>query len=187
VSSVTTVQPLTPFHVFGKLTKYSDNVTIAMMKVFRWLAPIIMFLIVGEVVMRYVFREPTIWNNDLQLYLSAGQRIIGIGYGSMVHMQIVMDIFTAKLSFKQFKALEIGHYIVFHLPLMFALIWVTGARSLQTFVQNEKYYSVWRPVLWPVLAFITFAYVLFVMQLFAEIIKDFISMQRGDDKWLKER
>jgi len=158
-----------------------------MMKQFRWLATIIMFLIALEVFMRYVLREPTIWNNDVQLYISAVQRIIGIGYGTMLHNQIVMDIFTAKLSFKQFKTLELVHYFIFHLPLMIALIWVTGARSLLTFVQNEKYYSVWRPVLWPVLAFITFAYVLFIMQLFAEIIKCIIHLKRGNDKWLKER
>jgi len=158
-----------------------------MMKQFRWLAPIIMFLIVGEVFMRYVFRAPTIWNNDLQLYISAGQRIIGIGYGTMLHNQIVMDIFTAKLSFKKSKAIELFGYLVYHIPLMFALTWVTGARALLTFVQNEKYYSVWRPVLWPVLAFITFAYLLFIMQLFAEIIKCVIHLQRGNDKWLKER
>jgi len=157
------------------------------MKVFRWLATIIMFLIVMEVAMRYIFRAPTTWNNDIQLYLSAGQRIIGIGYGTMLHNQIIMDIFTAKLSFKQFKALELVHYFVFHLPLMFALTWVTGTRALLTFAQNEKYYSVWRPPLWPVLAFITFAYVLFIMQIFTEIIKDIIGLQKGNDKWLKER
>jgi TRAP-type mannitol/chloroaromatic compound transport system permease small subunit len=70
---------------------------------------------------------------------------------------------------------------------MIALIWVTGARSLLTFVQNEKYYSVWRPVLWPVLTAITLAYILFVMQIFSEIIKDIICLQRGNDSWLKER
>jgi len=157
------------------------------MKVFRWVATIIMLLIVLEVAMRYIFRAPTIWNNDIQLYLSAGQRIIGIGYGTMLHNQIIMDIFTAKLSFKNWKILELVHYFIFHLPLMICLIIVTGQRSLLTFAQNEKYYSTWRPPLWPVLAFITFAYCLFVMQIVCEIIKDFISLQKGNEKWLKQR
>lgn len=187
ITSAATFKPGPSGRLLIGYTKYADWFCIALMKVFRWLATIIMVLIVLEVCMRYIFRAPTIWNNDMQLYISAVQRIVGIGYGSMVHMQIVMDIFTAKMSFKAFKALEIVHYAIFQLPLMIVLVYVTGARSLLTFGNGEKYYSVWRPPLWPVLTAITISYFLFIIQIFSEIIKDAICIQRGDDKWVKER
>jgi TRAP-type mannitol/chloroaromatic compound transport system permease small subunit len=146
-----------------------------------------MFLIATEVIMRYVFREPTIWNNDVQLYLSAFQRIIGIGYASMLHNQIVMDIFVNNLSFRKSKAIELFGYLVYHLPLVAALIFVTEQRTLLTFSTGEKYYSIWRPLLWPILLLITLAYVFFVVQIFAETTKCVIHLQRGNDAWLKER
>ncbi len=175
------------FNFFAKLTKYSDSTTIFIMKQFRWVATIIMFLIAAEVFMRYVFREPTIWSFDVQTYLSAGQRCIGLGYAVMLHSQIVMDIFTAKLSFKKSKVLELFGYLVYNLPLMAALIWTNWQRTVLTFGTNEKLYSVWRPPLWPILAFICFAYIVLVMQIFAESIKCVIHLQRGNDAWLKER
>jgi len=157
------------------------------MKIFRWVGTIIMFLIVYEVTARYIFNEPTKWGNDVQLYLSAAQRCIGIGFATMVHSHITMDIFTTKMSFKKQKVLELFGYIVYHLPLMYALTWATTRRGLQTLVTKEKYYSVWRPYLYPILFFIVGAYILFIMQILAETIKDVISLQKGSDAWLKER
>lgn len=175
------------FKFFSKLTKYPDYVTTFIMKQFRYVATIVMFLIAMEVILRYCFRYPTTWGNDVQVYLSATTRCIGLGYGVMIHGQIVMDIFTAKLSYKKNKVIELFGYLVYNLPLMFALIWVNYQRTLFTYGSGEQYYSVWRPPLWPILAFITFAYITLVMQIFNEIIKCIIGLQRGNDAWLKER
>jgi len=190
VSSVTsTINPgsSAPFRVFAKLTKYSDDITIFIMKQFRWLATIIMVLITLEVVMRYIFRSPTIWNNDLQVYLSNGQRCIALGFATMAHSHIIMDVFIGKLSFKKSKILDLFGYIVYNLPLMILLTWATWNRGLQTILTNEKYYSTWRPPLWPAFMTMVFAYGLFIMQLFAECIKSVICLQRGNDEWLKQR
>ncbi len=175
------------FHFFAKLTKYADNVSIFNMKIFRWLATIIMFLIAAEVTMRYVFRSPTPWSADVQLYLSAAQRCIGIGFATMVHSHIIMDVFIGKWKWRSLKILDLFGYFFYYIPLMIALEAMTYNRAVKAWIEGEKLYSVWRPVIWPVLFFMVYAYGLFIMQILAEVTKTVIDLQKGDEKWRKAR
>lgn len=175
------------FNFFSKLTKYLDNVTIFVMGTVEWHTVVLMFLIAFEVIMRYLFNAPTLWGLDVQTYISAGGRVIGFGYASLVHSHITMDIFTARMSFGKSKALELISYVIFQLPLLFALVWATLTRGLESLRIHELYYSVWKPPLAPIILFIDGAYVLMTMQIVSEIIKDSISLKKGSDAWLKQR
>ncbi len=175
------------FNFFGKLTKYFDNVTIFVMETFEWNAPILMFLITYDVILRYIFNSPTVWGLDVQTYISAGGRVIGFGYASLVHSHVTMDIFTVNLNWRKSKALELINYLLFNVPLLFALVWVTLTRGLYSLRVHERYYSVWRPPLSPIILFVVGAYVLMTMQILSEIIKDIISLQKGSDAWVKQR
>ncbi len=175
------------FNLFCKLTKFIDDMTIGIMKIFRWGSLIIMFLILQEVIMRYIFQAPTMWSNDIQLYLSCAGRVIGFGFATMVHSHITMDLFTVNLNFRKSKALELFNYIVFYIPLMSALIYITFKRALKTIRFHEQLYSTWRPPLSPIIIFVVGAYVLMMIQVFSEIMKDIVSLQKGSDAWLKQR
>ncbi len=175
------------YNFFVKLTKGVDNITIFMMKIFRWNSAILMVLIVKEVIDRYIFNQPTVWGMDTMTYMSAAGRVVGFGYGCMMHSHVVMDIFTVNLSYKKAKILETFNYIVYYLPLLIALIIVTFQRGWKAYRLNEKLYSVWRPPIAPIVFVIVGAYILMVMQVFIEIIKNVISIQKGSDAWLKQR
>ncbi len=175
------------FNFFSKLTKSVDNITIFIMRIFRWNSTILMYLIVQEVILRYFFNAPTIWGLDVMTYMSAAGRVIGFGYGCMVHSHVTMDIFTVNLNFKKGKILETFNYIVYYIPLLMALIIVTYRRGILALIRNEKLYSVWRPPIAPIVLFIVGAYILMVMQVFIEIIKNIITIQKGSDAWLKQR
>ena len=173
--------------LFGKLTKYMDDLEVTIMEIFKWNAAILMVLIVFEVTMRYVFRRPTIWGQDVQTYLSAIGRVIGFGYVTMVHAHVTMDIFTHNLPFKKWKALELFNYVVFMLPLLIAITTVTLQRALYAIKIKEQFYSVWRPPTGPLITFIVCAYVLMILQVLIEVIKNLICLRRGSDTWLKDR
>lgn len=172
---------------FAKLTKYVDNMTTFIMRFFKWNAALLMALIVFEVTMRYIFKAPTFWGLDVQTYISAGGRVIGFGYAFLMHSHITMDIFTVKLSFRKSKALELFNYLIFGIPLMTAITWVTLERGVYALQHNEKFYTVWRPATWPVIMFVVASYALMMVQILAEIIKDIISLRNGSDVWLKHR
>ncbi len=175
------------FNFFSKLTKFIDGMSVGIMKIFRWGSLIILFLILQEVTMRYVFSTPTMWSNDIQLYLSCAGRVIGFGFATMVHSHITMDLFTVNLNFVRSKVLEVFNYLVFYLPLMSALVYITIQRLVKTVKFQERLYSTWRPILWPIILFVVCAYILMVIQVLGEIIKDIISLQKGSDAWLKQR
>lgn len=175
------------FRFFATLARYSDNITMTVREIFKWLSTPILFLLVFEVTMRYIFRAPTIWGMDVCLYMSAAQRCIGLGYASMLHNHIAMDLFTAKIkSFRIARAIELFGYVVYHLPLLYFLAQATLNKGLFTFSRMEKMYSSWRPYLYPLLFFIFGAYCLLIMQILAESIKCVIHMLKGNDTWMKE-
>ncbi len=172
---------------FGGLTKYIDNVTIFVLRIFEWNSLILLLLIIYEVIMRYFFNHPTIWGLDSQIYLSAAGRVIGFGYATMIHSHVTMDILTVNLSFKKSKALELFNYIIFYMPLILCITWTTFQRAMFALKKGEKYYSTWRPPLSPIIIFIVGAYILLILQVIAESIKCVIHLQRGSDSWLKQR
>ena len=175
------------FSFLSRLTKYLDNITLWVRGIFEWNALILMILVNFEVIMRYFFKSPTVWCLDTQMFISAGGRVIAIGYATLTHGHVTMDIFTLNMSFKRSKALELFNYVIFHVPFLIALVWVTLQRGLEALMLGEHYYSVWRPPLSPLILFIVGAYALMVMQVFTEIIKGFISIKKGSDVWLKQR
>ena len=99
-----------------------------------------------------------------------------------------MDLFTNKMSFRPAKALELGNYLIFHIPLLSAITWVTLQRGLLALRTGELFYSgTWRPPLSPIILFIVGGYVLLTLQVFTECIKCVIHLQKNSDAWLRKR
>ncbi len=170
---------------FGRLANFIDYIDIWVMKIFEWNSPILMVLIVFEVVLRYLFNAPTIWGMDMQTFLSAGGRVVGIGYATMVHSQITMDLFVANASFRKKQVIDIINHTIFELPFMTALTYITWERMIEAFKYKVYIQSVWRPQISPIMAFIVGSYLLLSLQLLSELIKNVINLKRGNDRWLK--
>ena len=153
----------------------------------KWNAPILMVLISFEVVMRYFFNNPTRWGGDVMIMLSAFGRMIGIGYGQLVRAHVIMDVFTANLIFRRAKILDLANHLLFIMPLTVVLIYATLKRTLKSWRVKETMYSPWRPPIYPLNTVLVGCYVILVVQLVSEVIKDIISLQKGSDAWIKRR
>lgn len=171
----------------GKMTKWMDTFTIQLMRVARWHIPILMLLIVQEVLLRYVFNRPTIWGGDLATMISALGRMVGIGYATLLNSHIIMDLFTHNLPFRRAMILRLFTNLVFILPLLSALIYVTFKRSLRVFALGEHIYSLWSPQLWPVVGGLVIFYSITLLQYLSETTKAIISIKKGSDEWIKAR
>jgi TRAP-type mannitol/chloroaromatic compound transport system permease small subunit len=105
----------------------------------------------------------------------------------MLKAHVIMDVFTAKPDFKKAKISDLINYIVFFFPLILALTYTTLRRALKSYSYNERIYSGWRPIVWPVQFLVVGCYAILLLQGISEIIKDIVSLQKGSDEWIKDR
>jgi TRAP-type mannitol/chloroaromatic compound transport system permease small subunit len=139
----------------------------------KYVNAILMILITFEVFMRYVLNKPTIWGLDLQTFISAVGRMVGIGYAEMLHSHATVDVITIRLSKKWQKVLELVGYLGFFFPVIGALTWAQWDDMLASWRMHEKINSSWRPPVYHVKVMIVACYVLLLLQGLSETIKDF--------------
>ncbi len=171
----------------AKLTKTIDDLQIWLMGWAKYNSAILMALIVYEVIMRYVFKAPTIWNLDIQTMISGVGRMLPVGYTLMLRGHATMDIFTHNLTVKKQRFWDIIHYIFFFLPLIGSLCWVTYFRMLRSWKYKETLYTPWRPAVYPMVTCVVICYLILLITGINEFIKSIISFQKGSEAWLKDR
>ncbi len=155
-----------------KITGAIDWLTVWMMEWAKYVNAILMLLITFEVIMRYAFSRPTIWGLDLQTFISAVGRMIGIGYAEMLHSHATVDVFTIKMTKRWQKALELIGYLFFFFPVIGALTYAQWNDTLVSWKMHEKINTSWRPPVYPVKTLVVGCYILLLLQGLAETIKD---------------
>jgi TRAP-type mannitol/chloroaromatic compound transport system permease small subunit len=156
-----------------KITKAIDWLTMWTMEWAKYVNAILMLLITYEVFMRYFVNKPTIWGLDLQTFISAVGRMIGIGYAEMLHSHATVDVITIRLSKKKQKVLELIGYLGFFFPVIGALTWAQWFDTLFSWKTHEKINTSWRPPVYHVKTMVVGCYILLLLQGLAEVIKDF--------------
>ena len=57
-------------------------------------------IVTYEVIMRYIFRSPTIWVADISLLLCIGSVFFAVGYAMKQEAHIAVDLITGRLSYR---------------------------------------------------------------------------------------
>jgi len=96
---------------------------------------LVMGLIVTyEVIMRYVFRSPTIWVLEISIYLTIGSVFLGGGYALKEKMHINVDVITRYLSQRNQVLLQIISLFNRHLLFCFDLVWCGNDHHFPSYV-----------------------------------------------------
>jgi TRAP-type mannitol/chloroaromatic compound transport system permease small subunit len=91
----------------------------------RWLALAMVLLQLGVVLVRYLFGISYIFLNEGVLYMHAALFMLGAGYTLLVDEHVRVDIFYANLGARGKAAIDFFGTVVFLLPSMLVLLWVT--------------------------------------------------------------
>ena len=81
------------------------------------------FVITFEIVMRYVFRSPTIWVHETSEYLLVVMAMVGGGYTFLHKGHVSVDIVYERLSTKGKAILDLIITAPFMLILYYVLVW----------------------------------------------------------------
>ncbi len=140
-----------------------------------WLVGFQIVLIVGvivyEVVARYGLNSPTVWANELMIYITAVAYLLGGGYALLHRRHVTVDVLYARFPLRVrawLDLLTLGFFLLY----LGALIWAGGVWALDSIKGGETTGTPWNPPIWPVKLAIPVAAILVLLQGIANVVRD---------------
>lgn len=159
----------------GFSRKIEDGITTINRKVFEaaaWLIYPLVFVVMYEVVKRYVFLNPTNWVYDMTWILFGAFTFLGGAYvlaeGGHVKADVVYDILPPKGK----AIISLICNLLFFFPLMILITYSSYNYFWKSFISNEtSAQTSWRPILWPSKLIMLIAFALLLLQGIVEFVK----------------
>ncbi len=147
--------------------------------------PVLAFIVVYEVVARYIFDAPTIWAYDLSLFLFGYIAALGGAYAQQRRAHINVDILYLTVSP---KVKNIFNIISFSLGIFFLMVifYVSIGKFEEAIEFDFRRQSEWAPAMWHFWVMLCIASGLFIMQLTRDIVTELYHLITGEDLFEKE-
>jgi TRAP-type mannitol/chloroaromatic compound transport system permease small subunit len=136
------------------------------------------FLVLSEVVRRYFFNAPTVWGNELTQLIFGTYVILSGGHimrwGGHVNVDIVFGRFTMRAR----AIIDICTFVLFLLFCGMMLVY-GGSLAWESLSIWERSNSAWEVPLYPAKMMIPIGAFLLLMQGFAKLIRDILTLITG--------
>jgi TRAP-type mannitol/chloroaromatic compound transport system permease small subunit len=140
----------------------------------RLAAPLVLalfLLLFAEVLLRYFFRSPTVWTNELAQLLFGAYAVLSGGYLLARGGHVNVDIVYAKFPRRVRAAIDILTSVLFFL-FVAVLLWLGVSFALESIASLETSHSAWNPPIWPFKTMIPVAAALLLLQGVVKLVAD---------------
>lgn len=157
-----------------KVLSVIDSVSVYTAEVMKWFCYALVLIVVFEVIMRYVFNDPTIWGYETAIMVGGTIYVMAWSYTHSRHRHVRVDIVYAHLSLRAKAGVDAIGTLFFLLPLMIILTYTSGKWALRAWEINEKSIETyWYPPFAPFRTIILIGFCLFTLQTIVQLIRDF--------------
>ena len=126
---------------------------------------------------RVLFGVPVNWVLEMSQFMLSAYYLLGGAYALQMDQHVRMDLFYSRLDARR-RAMTDAFtilFVVFYLAVLFG----GGISSTNYAIQyNQKNYSAWSPVLWPIKVVMTVGVFLMLLQAVSTFFKD-LAIARG--------
>lgn len=152
--------------------RYIDALSEALPKYLCWLILVIMVLTLYDVVMRYFFRDPTIWIAEFIGLLFGPLWLLSGAYLLTHDEHVRVDIFWRRLTPRQRAIVDLVTYSFF---LFWSIMILTFGWDWfwTSFIRGTRSRTLWHPYLWPFRLFLPVGCGLMLLSGIAKYIRDF--------------
>jgi len=126
---------------------------------------------------RLIFGVPINWALEMAQFLLSAYYLLGGAYTLQMGGHVRMDLFYDRLSARK-RAITDAVTILFVIFFLVVLFWGGVSSTEYAIFYNQKNYSAWAPVLWPVKLVMTLGVFLMLLQCIATFFKD-VAIARG--------
>jgi TRAP-type mannitol/chloroaromatic compound transport system permease small subunit len=134
-------------------------------------------IMLWSTISRAVFGMPVNWALEMTQFLLSAYYLLGGAYSLQHGAHVRMDLFYSRLPPKGQAVLD-AFTILFVIFFVVVLLWGALSSTQYAIQYNQKNYSAWSPVLWPVKLAMTIGIFLMLLQLIAQFFRD-VAQARG--------
>lgn len=163
--------------VIGFINKLNEKIG----QVLCFFLVIIMLIQVMDVILRYVFNNPTIWAMDTNIMLFTGTSMMAGAYALKHDTHVRLDIFYRNLSRRPKAILDMVTGLLAMTAICF-VIWKGFESFLWAVKMNQHSHSYWAPPMWPVKLCLPLGGIFLLLQFTARLLEHFISLVEPEPK-----
>ncbi len=157
--------------ILRKTASYSEQTNKLFGKIAGILMAFLLFVVVYEIVARYVFNQPTIWGLELSEFLVVAATFMALGYTQLAGGHIRVEAITSHLPLKQRTILEI---VALLLSMSFVGVLAYGTWNLawESFRYDYHSNSAWGPPYFVIQGTVTVGFIFLFIQMLLNISRD---------------
>ncbi|MBA7630005.1 hypothetical protein ES703_37513 [subsurface metagenome] len=145
-----------------------------------WLLIPLSFLVLFDVILRYVLNMPTIWVWDVGVQIQAAIVVLGGGYALLHKGHVSVDILISRLSTRKRALLDAIMYI-FLVGGIAILLWRLSISAQYALSIKEHWTSTFAPVVYPLKVLIVIGVGALLLQAIANWIRIILTLIHGDE------
>lgn len=135
------------------------------------LCAFMVFAILCEIVLRYVFKIPTQWVTESAVFCGALVYVIAGAWTFLMGQHVKVDFLYDRLSDRTKAVLDVFTSIFFAIYVI-AMLWATGMYAWDSIAIMERTGSAWNPPIYPIKAAFLVGVALLLLQGAAKFIRD---------------
>jgi TRAP-type mannitol/chloroaromatic compound transport system permease small subunit len=160
-----------------RILKVIDGISKTQSYVMAIVLTVLVFLVVFEVIMRYVFNAPTIWGTEFQLFLYAGLFMLSQAYTLYRGSHARVDILVRNLPCRAQDAIAAICYLLLFLPFACVVLRYGISFAYDSWVKHEtSVWSGWQPIIYPVKTIIPIGAFMLLLQGLAEMVRHILNI-----------
>ncbi|HJU30539.1 MAG TPA: TRAP transporter small permease subunit [Hyphomicrobiaceae bacterium] len=133
---------------------------------------VLVVLMLYDVVLRYAFNAPTSWGNDLNTFLMGASFVLSIAYALSTDSHVRVDLLYNERTRPRLAYVDLVGLALIVLPAATFISWGLLGHLQEGIRTGERTGSGgWNPVVWPFRAVMLLGFVVFTLQIVAEILK----------------
>jgi TRAP-type mannitol/chloroaromatic compound transport system permease small subunit len=150
----------------------------------RWVGRFAMYLffvlaaiMLYSTLSRALFDAPVNWALEMSQFVLSAYYLLGGAYSMQEDAHVRMDLIYGRLSPRRRAAID-AFTIIFVVFYLVVLFWGSVSSTSYAITYNQKNYSAWSPVLWPVKVVMAIGIFLMLLQFVSQFFKD-LAAARG--------
>ena len=145
----------------------------------------LIFIMMYEVVSRYLFNAPTRWSNEITGYLLTAIVMLGGGYCLADNEHVSVDIFQRHFTPTTRDLVELLTFLVVA-TFTVAMVWKGGVSSYDALIQDKRSQTIMEMPLFPSMVMVPIGAALLGLQSLARALRAVIRLRSGQPQNGKE-
>ncbi|MGQ9695675.1 MAG: TRAP transporter small permease subunit [Thermodesulfobacteriota bacterium] len=164
-----------------KLLRIIDQISTWAGRVVSVAVLVMVIIIAYDVILRYIFRAPTIWQYDVSYMLGGTIIMLGSGYVHLKRRHVRVDIFYNNFSPRLRLYLDIFFTLLFFFPFMTGILISAAEHAIHAYkIKEFSEVGFWRPIMWPFRLTITLGLAVLWFQGLANFVRDLYLLIKGE-------